>query len=48
MRLAAVVAAFLLVAGLNNASSGSMPLEDEAGWNCQTQGNRVCGSSEGK
>ncbi len=35
--------AALLVA-LSVSCTHQAPLEDQAGWNCHTQGNRVCGA----
>lgn len=34
----------VLIAGTVAGSSPRPPLEDEPGWNCHTQGNRICGS----
>jgi hypothetical protein len=45
-----VIAAKLLIAltiGVTVAGCGHRPpLEDEPGWNCQTQGNLVCGQAK--
>jgi len=38
-----VAVAALLVA-LSVSCTDHVPLEDQAGWNCHTQGNRVCGA----
>jgi predicted small lipoprotein YifL len=38
------VIALMVVAGTLLAGCGDRPpLEDEPGWNCATQGNKICG-----
>jgi len=38
-----LLVAALMIVGTVAGCGHRPPLEDEPGWNCQTQGNKVCG-----